>query len=71
MTRPDYVNGGSEPSIQTWEEACVISQEWADNARRAAAKRKQWRHWIALMLMLALVITLLALVMILTDTINP
>ena len=36
--RPEYPT--TEPSVQTWEEACVISQEWADGARQAAVKRR-------------------------------
>lgn len=71
MARPDYVNNGGEPSVATWQEACVISQEWADGARRAAARRKAFRHWLSLMLMLTVLIVLVALVLIISGTWNP
>lgn len=56
-----------EPSIETWEEACVISQEWADGARKAALKRRDRRALVSMILVLALVAIALALVIILTD----
>ena len=39
MDRPEYPT--TDPSIEVWEEACVISQQWADGARQAARKRKR------------------------------
>lgn len=64
MARPEYVNGGTQPSVETWEEACAISQEWADGARRAADKRRQWMHWTVLMLLMIMVAIAGALVLI-------
>ena len=43
VQRPEYPT--TTPSIETWEDACVISQNWADDARMAAVKRQK-RHRI-------------------------
>lgn len=57
MARPKYVNsGGSEPSIETWQEACVISQEWADGARLAVVKRRHRQALISLAILTAITI---------------
>ena len=53
-----------QESIETWEEACAVSQEWADGARQAAVKRRQLRH--ALMLLVAIVLILLSLFLVLS-----
>lgn len=39
VQRPEYPT--TTPSVQTWEEACVISQEWADGARQAVIARRK------------------------------
>ena len=65
MTRPEYVSDNM-PSIETWEEACAISQEWADGARQAAVKRRNRNAWITFALLLVLlagVATVLALIL--------
>lgn len=68
MMRPEYVNGGDNPSIETWQEACVISQEWADDARLAAAKRANRRVWISLVLLSAIALAAAAtLALLITD----
>ena len=64
MERPDYVHGG-EPSLETWELACALSQEWADNARQAAHKRRVWQRAISTGLLLSLMLAAAALLFIL------
>lgn len=66
--RPEYVNGGDNPSIETWQEACVISQQWADDARQAAARRANLRVWISLLLLIVMTLAALAaLIILFTD----
>jgi hypothetical protein len=67
MQRPDYVNGGDTPSIDTWQEACAISQEWADGARQAAGRRRFWFAVASLVLVILLIGGVVALI--LTDTV--
>ena len=63
MQRPEYPT--VEPSIETWEEACIISQEWADDARQAAVRHKQWVHWGVLIFMLFILLAVMSLYLIL------
>jgi hypothetical protein len=51
--QPDYQHIEGVPSIQTWEEACVVSQKWADDARLAAQKRRK-RYRIAYAVLLTI-----------------
>jgi len=70
MSRPEYVNnGGSEPSNETWQEACVISQEWADGARQAASHRRLVRAWLSVVILLLIALLLTAVVLVSTDTV--
>jgi hypothetical protein len=71
MTRPEYVNGGAEPSNETWQEACAISQQWADGARLAAHKRHMRRFWLITALQWTLLILAILLMLLITDTIHP
>jgi lipopolysaccharide/colanic/teichoic acid biosynthesis glycosyltransferase len=68
MARPEYVND-NEPSVATWQEACVISQEWADGARQAAAHKRLLRAWLSVILLLVFALVLTAVVLITTDTV--
>lgn len=42
---------GNSASLQTWEEACAESQDWADRARRKAHYKRVRRRafWIVLL----------------------
>lgn len=72
MTRPEYVNGNDGlPSNETWEQACIISQEWADDARSAAAKRHMRRFWMITTLQWFILLIAVLLILLLTNTINP
>jgi hypothetical protein len=70
MERPDYTVD-SEPSVDTWAEACAISQEWADGARLAATKRRFRVALLSLVLMMLLIAAAVAFVLISTGTVNP
>jgi type IV secretory pathway component VirB8 len=70
MARPEYVEDGT-PSIETWQEACVISQEWADDARLAASKRRNRMAWLSIVLMLIIAAVLIMLTLIVTETWTP
>jgi hypothetical protein len=64
--RPEYVDDSNGlPSLETWEEACVISQDWADGARLAASKRRKQRLWVTTVLAGAIVLAGWALVLLL------
>jgi lipopolysaccharide/colanic/teichoic acid biosynthesis glycosyltransferase len=70
MARPDYVNDiDGQPSISTWEEACAISQEWADSARRAAARKRLFMAVLSAVLLLLVALALVAVILITTDTV--
>ena len=56
MSRPEYVHGSGEPSIETWEVACRLSQAWAEEARRAADRRRMLRMAIVSGLLFAILI---------------
>lgn len=64
MEQPEYRFIKGVPSIQTWEEACVVSQQWADSARQAAAKRRK-RHRIAYAVLIAIPTLLVAALLVL------
>ena len=68
MTRPQYFHGSGDPSLETWELACALSQEWAENARLAAIKRK--RRNVVLAAMLGLVFIAVGILFILLVTGN-
>lgn len=56
-----------DPSIETWEEACFVSQEWADGARLAARRRRERRSLVLTILVFLLLAVALSLVIILTN----
>lgn len=57
-----------DPSIQTWEEACFISQQWADEARLAAQKRrKRYRIIYAVLLTIPTLLVTALLVLIIVN----
>ena len=56
-----------DPSIETWEEACDVSQQWAYDARLAARRRRDRRSLVLSILVFLLLAVALALVIILTD----
>jgi len=56
-----------DPSIETWEEACVISQEWAYDARLAAQRKRDRRALVTMILVFAFLAIVLSLVIIFTD----
>ena len=56
-----------DPSIETWEEACVISQEWAYDARLAAQRKRERRALVATLLVFLLLAIALSLVIIFTN----
>ena len=60
MQRPEYPS--TTPSIQVWEEACVISQEWADDAREAAIKRRNRNQKIRTIVFLTLEVLAIAVI---------
>jgi hypothetical protein len=47
---------GDTISIQTWEEACATSQEWADKARKHAVFRRQRRNSIIVITLVTLLV---------------
>jgi type IV secretory pathway component VirB8 len=55
------------PSIETWEEACDISQQWADEARLAARMKRERRMLVVAILVFAILAAALSLIIILTD----
>ena len=72
MERPEYtVDNGVEPSVDTWAEACVISQEWADGARLAARRRRMLRITLANGVMLLIMAALIAAILITSGVWNP
>jgi type IV secretory pathway component VirB8 len=68
--RPDYVNGGDNPSIETWQEACVLSQKWADDARQVAIKRANRRVWRSLLLLIVITLAAAAAIVLLTTNVQ-
>jgi predicted nucleic acid-binding Zn ribbon protein len=56
-----------DPSIETWEEACVISQEWAYDARLAAQRKRDRRALVTMILVFAFLAIVLSLVIIFTN----
>ena len=65
MARPEYSNDNGIASIETWQEACALSQEWADGARLAAHKRRRRNRGIITALYLALMLASVAVLFIL------
>jgi hypothetical protein len=70
--RPEYVDDSNGlPSLEAWEEACVISQDWADDARLAASKQRKRRLLVTTVLMGAIVLAGWALVLLLIFDVQP
>jgi type IV secretory pathway component VirB8 len=58
MMRPTYEHGDETHtlSLETWEEACALSQQWAESARLTANKRR--RRGIMIVSLLAIFIAI-------------
>ena len=69
MNRPEYTHSSGDPSVETWELACALSQEWAENSRRSALKQKRLRGAIGIALVVFAIAVLILLVLFLTGNI--
>lgn len=65
----DHESGEGLESIETWEQACIISQQWADGARLAAVKRKQRQRFWALMAVLLLIAAIASGILVITGNV--
>jgi hypothetical protein len=65
MRRPEY-NATDNPSVDTWKQACAVSQQWAFSARRAALRRKRFMRVVAVLAALLLIAIVVVLILYLT-----
>jgi hypothetical protein len=66
--RPEYVNDNA-PSVETWAEACVISQQWADGARLAAVRRKRIRAVLGTLMVMCFLALMVGFILLVTGVI--
>jgi type IV secretory pathway component VirB8 len=62
MMRPTYEFSDETHSLslETWEEACALSQQWAEGARLAANKRRRRGIILVSILAISLAIAIIA-----------
>lgn len=59
---PEYQCTGI-PSIETWEHAATLSQNWAYESRAWAERRQTWTRYALLIATLLVIIVLLAIIL--------